>query len=313
MVRVEREGRRSDAVLTLEEHRMMESSDFEGLSEKNCRIEEHEGIELESGNSKHCARGHWRPAEDARLKDLVAQYGPQNWNLIAEKLEGRSGKSCRLRWFNQLDPRINKKAFSEEEEDRLLSAHRLYGNKWALISRLFPGRTDNAVKNHWHVIMARRQREQSNAYRRRKPCTSSKFDKRMEVKYSNNACSAESTISSNGFDNLCISRGFPGHGFLTRYSLPQPAPRFEYLIDGKLAEGRNGCYERIFDPTVELRQASPLIPVPGIHHSGLSDSISEASATDSVINNAFISEEAEELETEKISFPFIDFLGVGAT
>jgi transcription factor MYB, plant len=44
-----------------------------------------------SGQSKLCARGHWRPAEDAKLKELVALYGPQNWNLIAEKLEGRSG------------------------------------------------------------------------------------------------------------------------------------------------------------------------------------------------------------------------------
>lgn len=36
-------------------------------------------------------RGHWRPSEDKKLLQLVEQYGPQNWNAIAEKLQGRSG------------------------------------------------------------------------------------------------------------------------------------------------------------------------------------------------------------------------------
>lgn len=54
-----------------------------------------------------------------------------------------------------------------------MAAQRAYGNKWALVARLFSGRTDNAVKNQWHVLMANRQREQSGAFRRRSKTASS--------------------------------------------------------------------------------------------------------------------------------------------
>jgi myb proto-oncogene protein len=40
--------------------------------------------------------------EDEILKNLVRKQGARNWSLIAQAIPGRSGKSCRLRWCNQV-------------------------------------------------------------------------------------------------------------------------------------------------------------------------------------------------------------------
>ena len=67
-------------------------------------------------------------------------------------MDTRTGKQCRERYINHLDPDMKKTAWTVEEDDVIRELFPELGTKWSQYMTALPGRSDNAIKNRYHVI-----------------------------------------------------------------------------------------------------------------------------------------------------------------
>lgn len=120
------------------------------------------------------------------------------WALIASKMQVKGSKQCRRRWQNYLNAEVKQGGWTTEEvwawsprylpssrspgghfsqlrgrlrkllsrcpdslvsqDELLLEGHRKVGNRWTEIAKMVQGRTDNAVKNRFAVLVKKQAR-----------------------------------------------------------------------------------------------------------------------------------------------------------
>jgi hypothetical protein len=107
---------------------------------------------------KKAPRNLFSPVEDERLRELVQLHGTLEWETIAQEMPGRTKRQCKERWRNYLSPEISLSTWTPAEDKLLLTMVEKLGNHWKSLEELFPGRSDNALKNRCRLLLRQQSR-----------------------------------------------------------------------------------------------------------------------------------------------------------
>ncbi|KAI1374172.1 hypothetical protein F4677DRAFT_182281 [Hypoxylon crocopeplum] len=96
----------------------------------------------------------WTEEEDALLYNEAQKRSDhagniKDWHKIAAVLPGRSNKDCRKRWVNRVCGNRKMGAWSEEEDNRLLEAMRIHGQRWTVIASKVGHRSPDQCAKRW--------------------------------------------------------------------------------------------------------------------------------------------------------------------
>jgi hypothetical protein len=118
-------------------------------------------------------RHFFTPSEDALLSEIMKNKDVLTWEEVAERIPNRTFRQCRERWVNYLAPSIKRGEWTNEEDNIIIEYVQKFGTKWAKLSKIIQGRTDNDIKNRWYSPLSKILKE--------KEYTKSTFDFWTEI------------------------------------------------------------------------------------------------------------------------------------
>lgn len=100
-------------------------------------------------------KGPWTIEEDKKLIEWVKNHGPAKWSQCSRVIDGRSGKQCRERWFNALNPAVIKGQWTPADDYKIFKLYSIFGSKWSKIALHFKSRSENSIKNRFYSTLRR--------------------------------------------------------------------------------------------------------------------------------------------------------------
>ena len=141
-----------------------------------------ENIEINEKNNSRTNRRLFSKAEDDIIMRFFYTSPIRKWEIVSRQIPGRTARQCRDRFNNYLHPKLTNHEWCSEEDLKLIEKVKSIGFKWVTITKSFPGRSSNNVKNRWYKHLC----HQCDFIKKKK-----KIDTNEQVKINENVSSEE--------------------------------------------------------------------------------------------------------------------------
>jgi hypothetical protein len=103
---------------------------------------------------KEIKRAKFSADEDEQMRALVARFGTDAWEQIAEAMGNqRTKRQLRERWQNYLSP-VLEPAYTEREDQMLVALYGMIGPQWARIATTMGNKSAISTRNRYRSLQS---------------------------------------------------------------------------------------------------------------------------------------------------------------